>query len=74
MSQMHGRLPDGTIITGMVVFRKLYAAVGLGWIVGLTALPGLRQVCDAGYRIFARNRTWLTGRRVDGSCRVKNAD
>jgi predicted DCC family thiol-disulfide oxidoreductase YuxK len=74
MSQMHGRLPDGTIITGMDVFRRLYAAVGLGWLVGLTGLPGVRQACDIGYALFARNRTWLTGRCKDGSCRVNTDD
>lgn len=30
MAEMHGRLPDGTWVTGVEVFRRLYAAVGLG--------------------------------------------
>src|SRR4051812_31870047 len=33
MSQMHGRLPDGTFIRGVEVFRRLYAAIGFGRVV-----------------------------------------
>lgn len=34
MDEIHGRLPNGQWITGVEVFRQLYAAVGLG-VVGL---------------------------------------
>jgi predicted DCC family thiol-disulfide oxidoreductase YuxK len=31
-ARMHGRLPDGRLIEGVEVFRRMYAAVGLpGW-------------------------------------------
>jgi predicted DCC family thiol-disulfide oxidoreductase YuxK len=62
MARIHGALPDGTVIEGMEVFRRAYAAVGLGWILAPTAWPGLRRLADAGYRWFARNRLRLTGR------------
>ncbi len=62
MAQMHGRLADGTWITGVEVFRRLYAAVGFGPIVWLTRLPMIKQLLDLGYRIFAKNRLRLTGR------------
>ncbi len=31
MAEIHGRLPDGSIITGAEVFRRVYAAVGFRW-------------------------------------------
>jgi predicted DCC family thiol-disulfide oxidoreductase YuxK len=67
MAEIHGRLPDGTWITGVEVFRRLYASVGLGPLVQLTRLPFIKQLMNAGYRLFARNRLKLTG-RCDGRC------
>ena len=69
MARIHGALPDGTIVEGMEVFRRAYAAAGLGWILAPTRWPGLRALADLGYRVFARNRLRLTGRRCDAeSC------
>ena len=62
MRRIHGVLPDGTLIEGVEVFRRLYHAVGLGWLVAFTRWPLLRPLCEAAYRTFARNRLWLTGR------------
>lgn len=62
MGTIHGVLPDGTIVTGMEVFRRAYAAVGLGWLLAPTGWPGLRPLFDRLYRWFARNRLRLTGR------------
>jgi predicted DCC family thiol-disulfide oxidoreductase YuxK len=70
MAEIHGRLPDGTIITGVEVFRKMYGAVGFRWVATLSRLPGIRQVLDFGYRVFARNRLRLTGRCQKGICRT----
>jgi predicted DCC family thiol-disulfide oxidoreductase YuxK len=67
MGTIHGVLPDGTIITGMEVFRRAYAAVGFGWLLAPTGWPGLRPLFDRLYRWFARNRLRLTGRRT-GTC------
>ncbi|NBC10322.1 MAG: DUF393 domain-containing protein [Planctomycetes bacterium] len=67
MGRIHGILPDGTIVRDVEVFRRLYRAVGLGWLLGWTAWPGLRRVADAGYRWFARHRLRLTG-RGDEAC------
>ena len=68
MKRIHGRLPDGTLIEGVEVFRRLYAAVGFGPLVALTRLPGVAQLLDLAYHMFARNRLRLTGRCVDGAC------
>lgn len=62
MARIHGVLPDGSLVEGVEVFRRAYAAVGLGWLVAPTRWPLLRQGFDAAYRWFARNRLRLTGR------------
>lgn len=68
MDRIHARLPDGTVVTGVEVFRRLYAAVGWGWLVAPTRLPGVSHLLDLAYRVFARNRLRLTGRCADAGC------
>jgi len=70
MAQIHGRLPDGTWIRGVEVFRRLYSAVGWGWLVAVTRWPGIAQLMELGYRIFTRNRLRLTGRCTD-ACQTR---
>ena len=73
MARIHGVLPDGSVIEGLEVFRRVYAAVGLGWLLAPTRWPLLRGISEAGYRIFAQNRMRWTGRAADcdgGRCRV----
>ncbi len=69
MARIHGRAlgggVTGELVEGVEVFRQLYAAVGLGPLVALTRLPGVRNALDAGYTLFAKNRLWLTGRSED---------
>jgi predicted DCC family thiol-disulfide oxidoreductase YuxK len=62
IAEMHGRMADGSWVTGVEVFRQLYSAVGLGPVVWLTRLPIIKQVLNAGYYVFAKNRLRLTGR------------
>ncbi len=68
MAEIHGRLPDGTWLTGVEVFRRLYSAVGLRWLVAPTRWPGIRWILDLGYGLFARHRLRLTGRCDHGAC------
>lgn len=68
MARIHGRLPDGSLIEGVEVFRRLYGAVGFRWIVAVTRWPGISHLMNLGYRIFARNRLRLTGRCSNGTC------
>ncbi len=70
MAEMHGRLPDGTWIKGVEVFRRMYAAVGLGPIVWLSRWPIISQLLDVGYWVFAKNRLRLTGRCTPDSCKL----
>ena len=74
-SALHGILPDGRILRGMDAVRAAYRAVGRGWLLAPTALPGLRQAADLGYRVFARYRLPLGrffGRECEGGvCRPR---
>ncbi|MEM0925770.1 MAG: DUF393 domain-containing protein [Planctomycetota bacterium] len=68
MDEIQGRLPDGSWVIGVEVFRRLYAAVGLRPLVALTRIPGISHLLDFGYHVFARNRLRLTGRCDSESC------
>lgn len=70
MQRIRGRLPDGTWIEGVEVFRRLYTAIGWGWAVAITRVPGISHLMRLGYHVFARNRLRWTGRCADGSCAV----
>lgn len=72
MGQIHGVLPDGQLVTGVEVFRRAYAAVGLGWLLAPTAWPVLRPLFDRAYHWFAANRLRLTGRSgcETGTCKI----
>jgi predicted DCC family thiol-disulfide oxidoreductase YuxK len=73
MGSIHGVMPDGKVITGVEVFRQAYGAVGRGWMVNWTALPGARWVTDRLYVVFAWIRLRLPGRHdacEGGTCRV----
>lgn len=62
MARIHGRLPDGTWIDGVEVFRQLYAAIGFRKAVAVSRVPGISHVLRAVYWLFAKNRLRLTGR------------
>ncbi|QDT10823.1 thiol-disulfide oxidoreductase DCC family protein [Planctomycetes bacterium K23_9] len=70
MDEIHGRLPDGSWIIGVEVFRQLYAAVGFGWLVWLTRIPGISHALNFGYQVFAKNRLRLTGRCNAKTCKL----
>ena len=75
MDEIHGRLPASNgqpakWITGVEVFRQLYAAVGLGFLVWPTRLPGVSHALNLGYQVFAKNRLRLTGRCTKETCEV----
>ncbi|MBE0568144.1 MAG: CIA30 family protein [Deltaproteobacteria bacterium] len=70
MDRIHGRLPDGTIIEGVEVFRRLYASVGFPFLSRISRLPGITEMLDLGYSWFARNRLRLTRRCRNGICEI----
>ncbi|MDZ4786815.1 MAG: DUF393 domain-containing protein [bacterium] len=72
---IHGILPDGTIVSGVEVFRRAYKEIGLGWLLAPTGWPILKPIFDAMYVVFARNRIRIGkffGRKCEaGSCDIK---
>jgi len=70
MRHIYGRLPDGTLVEGVEVFRRLYSAVGYRRLVALTRLPVIAPLLDLGYGLFAKNRLRLTGRCTDETCAI----
>ena len=71
MAEIYGRTADGVLVSGVDVFRQLYGAVGFGWLLAPTRWPGLRQMSDTAYALFAKNRLRMTGRcGSDGVCEV----
>jgi len=70
MSRIHGRLPDGTVIEGVEVFRRLYAAVGFSTLAKLSRAPGISHLLELAYHLFAKNRLRLTGRCADDACEL----
>ncbi|MCA9004693.1 MAG: DUF393 domain-containing protein [Planctomycetaceae bacterium] len=74
MQEMHARLPDGSWVTGVEVFRRLYSAVGFGCLVWPSRLPGISHGLDYLYQVFAKKRLSLTGRcrNQDSHCTLSS--
>jgi predicted DCC family thiol-disulfide oxidoreductase YuxK len=68
MDRIHARLPDGEVVEGVEVFRRIYTILGYGPLVAATRLPGVAQALDLGYRWFAKNRLRLGGRCTPERC------
>ena len=72
MGQLHARTPDGDWLVGVEVFRRMYGAVGLGFLASWTRWPVLRSIANATYAIFAKNRLrWTRRKTCDASGRCK---
>ena len=73
MEAMHLVTADGKVYTG---FEAAARAVAMRPLVGAVAyayyVPGVRQLCDIAYKLVARYRYQLMGRRTEecdgGSC------
>lgn len=55
-------LDDGTVVRNVEVYRKLYEAVGLGFVWSATKLPLVRPVVDWVFDLWAAQRLRLTNR------------
>lgn len=71
---IQARLATGEVVEGVEVFRHLYRIVGFQRLVQLTRLPGVSPFLDAVYRLFAKNRLLLAGRRVARTCAARRSD
>lgn len=78
MGRIHAISADGTVLRDVAVFRRAYQLVGLGWLYAPTGWPGIAQLADGAYAIWARWRLVLTRRPSldqlcdgrDGRCRM----
>ncbi|WIA08692.1 hypothetical protein OEZ85_008117 [Tetradesmus obliquus] len=64
MERIHAILPDGTIVKDIEVFRRLYEAVGLGWVYAITKNKAVEDAGNAVYNVWAKYRTQITGREA----------
>lgn len=62
MRHIHAVTRDGEVVTGMDVFRRVYAAIGMEWVYTLTKLPFMGSTFDWLYDVWAEHRLHLTGR------------
>ncbi|WP_322081783.1 DUF393 domain-containing protein [Burkholderia sp. BCC1972] len=69
--ELHARLPDGRMLTGVDSIVAAHALVGRRWLVWLLRVPAMRAALAPLYRRFARNRyavsRWL-GYRAEARC------
>lgn len=56
MALIHARKADGSVISGMEVFRLAYGAAGIGWVAGALSVPVIGAVAQRLYPWIARNR------------------
>lgn len=75
VGSLRGIDASGRPLDGMNTIRAMYAAVGLAWLMRWTSLPLIRQICDLGYRLFARVRpafsSFKPGQCDTNRCRPK---
>ena len=64
MKTIHGRFDDGEWVTGVEVFRQLYARVGFDRSIRLSRWPLVRHSLDLAYRVFAYFRYRSALRRM----------
>ncbi|KAL8097961.1 uncharacterized protein At5g50100, chloroplastic [Apium graveolens] len=62
MGRIHAILHDGTIVKDVEAFRKLYEAVGLGWVYAITKYEPIATIADSIYGVWAKYRLQITGR------------
>jgi predicted DCC family thiol-disulfide oxidoreductase YuxK len=59
---IHARWADGSVVTGVDVFRAMWEAVGWGALAKFSRVSLVEPLVLRAYAWFARNRLWLTGR------------
>jgi predicted DCC family thiol-disulfide oxidoreductase YuxK len=62
MGRIHAILNDGTVVTDVEAFRRLYEEVGLGWVYAITKYEPIAKAADSMYGIWAKYRLQITGR------------
>ncbi|KAK2388716.1 putative thiol-disulfide oxidoreductase DCC [Trifolium repens] len=62
MGRIHAILSDGTVVTDVEAFRRLYEEVGLGWVYAVTKYEPIAKIADSVYAVWAKYRLQVTGR------------
>ncbi|XVF09229.1 hypothetical protein REPUB_Repub07fG0074300 [Reevesia pubescens] len=62
MGRIHVILSDGSVVTDVEAFRKLYEQVGLGWVYAITKYEPIATIADSIYGVWAKYRLQITGR------------
>ncbi|KAF9625704.1 hypothetical protein IFM89_026284 [Coptis chinensis] len=62
MGSIHAIQSDGTVVTDIEAFRRLYEEVGLGWVYAITKYEPIGAVANAVYGFWAKYRMQITGR------------
>ncbi|CAJ1975190.1 unnamed protein product [Sphenostylis stenocarpa] len=62
MGRIHAILSDGTVVTDVEAFRRLYEHVGLGWVYAITKYEPMAKIADSVYGVWAKYRLQITGR------------
>ncbi|CAA6657224.1 unnamed protein product [Spirodela intermedia] len=62
MGRIHAILSDGTVVTDVEAFRRLYEEVGLGWVYAVTRYEPVSTIANAVYSVWAKYRLQITGR------------
>eukprot|EP00798_Chlamydomonas_sp_ICE-L_P023157 gene23157-30363_t len=52
MRRAHAITKDGEVVTDMEVFRRVYRAVGLGWVFAFTTVQPFSMVADTAYTLW----------------------
>ena len=60
MKVLHAVTSEGRVVRGVEVIRRIYAAVGLGWLFAVTGFPVIGPIIDKLYNIWAHYRTNIT--------------
>ncbi|OMO77525.1 putative thiol-disulfide oxidoreductase DCC protein [Corchorus capsularis] len=64
MGRIHAILSDGTVVTDVEAFRKLYEHVGLGWVYAITKYEPVATIADSIYGVWAKYRLQITGKNM----------
>ena len=62
MGRIHAILADGSVITNIEVFRRVYEILGMGWVYALTKIPIIGFLANKIYELWANLRLKITGR------------
>ncbi|CAN6269680.1 unnamed protein product [Urochloa humidicola] len=60
MGRIHAILSDGTVVTDVEAFRRLYEEVGLGWVYAVTKYEPVATMANAVYGVWAKYRMQIT--------------